>query len=383
MKKVRELKLRSRDIHPYNLITPMTFTAIDLFCGSGGLSLGLASAGFQVVGAMDNWNVAVQTYRSNFPHPVVCDSVVNVSGHDLRRRFNCAEVALVTGGPPCQGFSIQRIGSDQDERNVLILEFARLVVELGPRMFLMENVPGLLGKRGKEVAARFAHKLRGAGYEVRSRLINAADYGVPQIRKRVFFCGWRKDCDLGFVFPEPTHTAGRWRTVSDALGGLPSPPADYQPLLTDALHRRTKLSLLNLERLRHIPPGGGFEDLPVELRVNCHKNGASAIGHRYVYGRLAPNRPAATITARFDSFTRGKFAHPSEDRNITLREGARLQTFPDDFRFVGTQEEIAAQIGNAVPPRLAAILANSIHAYLAGGEGQHEKCVTRAQFDLF
>lgn len=361
----------------------MALTAIDLFCGAGGLSSGLVSAGFQVVGAIDSWELAVESHRLNFSHTAVCDDIKNASGENLRLRFGCSEVDLVAGGPPCQGFSIQRIGSDQDARNVLILEFARLVTELSPRMFLMENVPGLLGKRGKEIAARFVRKLTSAGYEVRSQLINAADYGVPQIRKRVFFYGWRKTEEFGFVFPAPPRTMRQWKTVSDAISDLSSPPADNQPSVTDALHRRTRLSELNLQRLRYIPPGGGFENLPVELRANCHKDGASAIGHRYVYGRLAPDRPAATITARFDSFTRGKFAHPSEDRNITLREGARLQSFPDDFRFLGTQEEIAAQIGNAIPPRLASILATSIYDYLAGKSGQIEKGIPQAQSSLF
>jgi DNA (cytosine-5)-methyltransferase 1 len=120
-----------------------------------------------------------------------------------------------------------------------------------------------------------------------------------------------------------------------------------------------------------IPPGGGMEDLPVELRVDCHKNGAKRIGHRFVYGRMAPDRPAPTITARFDSFTRGKFGHPVEPRNITLREGARLQTFPDSFKFVGTQEEIAALIGNAVPPLLAQKLGEQLLMHLASSQRIH------------
>ena len=128
------------------------------------------------------------------------------------------------------------------------------------------------------------------------------------------------------------------------------------------------MSDLNLQRLRLIPPGGGFEDLPVAMRVNAHKNGAERIGHRNVYGRLAPDRPAGTITARFDSFTRGKFAHPFEDRNITLREGARLQTFDDDFVFLGTREEIAALIGNAIPPLLAKAIGLALHSRLSTRE---------------
>jgi DNA (cytosine-5)-methyltransferase 1 len=138
-------------------------------------------------------------------------------------------------------------------------------------------------------------------------------------------------------------------------------------LAGDALHRRIRLSAKNLERLSLIPPGGGFEDLPIEMRVDCHKSGAARIGHRSVYGRLAPDRPAATITARFDSFTRGRFGHPWEERNITLREGARLQGFPDSHSFYGTQEEIAAQIGNAVPPTLAYVFGKALKEFLEGG----------------
>jgi DNA (cytosine-5)-methyltransferase 1 len=126
-----------------------------------------------------------------------------------------------------------------------------------------------------------------------------------------------------------------------------------------------RLSELNRLRLKHISPGGGFEDLPLELRVNCHRAGADVIGHRGVYGRLAPDAPAGTITARFDSFTRGRFAHPYADRNLTMREGARLQGFPDDFIFMGNREEVAAQIGNAVPPPVAEAVARDLAQHLA------------------
>ena len=268
-------------------------------------------------------------------------------------------VDIVVGGPPCQGFSIQRIGSDPDRRNNLILEFARLVLEFRPRMFVMENVPGLLGRRGRPLVEDFELKLSAAGYRVKSTLLNACDYGVPQSRRRVIMYGW-PDGEQEFEFPAPTHRSTEYLTVWDAISDLPSPPKDYTPMLGDSLHRRTRLSPLNLERIRHIPPGGGMRDLPVHLRVACHRYGADRIGHRFVYGRLAPDRPSATITARFDSFTRGKFGHPYEDRNITLREGARLQSFPDTFHFIGNQEPIAALIGNAIPPALATVLGRHI-----------------------
>jgi DNA (cytosine-5)-methyltransferase 1 len=235
-------------------------------------------------------------------------------------------------------------------------------------MFVMENVLGLLGKRGRPLIEGFLARMANAGYETEAHVVNAAEYGVPQVRKRVIVVGWRKRDVTPFVFPAPRYAPGEQKTVQDAIGDLPT-PSDVGQLGPDPLHKKTRLSPLNQERLKHIPPGGGMEHLPVSLRVDCHKGGADRIGHRYVYGRLAADRPAATITARFDSFTRGRFAHPTEDRNITLREGARLQTFPDDFRFWGNQEDIAAQIGNAVPPALAETLAAALLSHLNGESG--------------
>lgn len=341
-------------------------TAIDLFCGAGGMSAGLAKAGIEVICGFDSWQVAIKTYSQNFPGTGVCLDISKQSAADLWKRAGRLPFGLdlLVGGPPCQGFSVQRIGADHDHRNNLVLEFGRLVREFQPRMFLMENVPGLLGKRGLHLATQFEDELRDHGYDVARSLVNAAEYGIPQIRKRIFFYGWLRDEVAPFSFPNPKIDQCRFNTVWDAIGTLPEPADDPSLVGDDPLHRRTRLSPLNVKRLEHIPPGGGMENLPVELRVNCHKNGPDRIGHRYVYGRLAPDAPAGTITARFDSFTRGKFAHPFSNRNITLREGARLQTFPDDFVFTGSQEEIAAQIGNAVPPLLALQIGRAIRNHL-------------------
>lgn len=354
---------------------PAKLSAVDLFCGAGGISLGLQSAGFNVVCAADSSPIAMQTYRQNFSHPSICIDLVGCSAAEILRRAGVAEqrVDLVVGGPPCQGFSVQRIGPDEDERNNLVMQFARMISEFEPRLFLMENVPGLLGKRGRGQLNEFVQAMSQAGYDSEAHLLNAADYGVPQIRKRIIVLGWHRSSGAPVILPKPTHRGDRYVTVEDAIGDLPaaSPPGECHG--ADPLHRTTRMSQLNLERLKHIPPGGGMENLPVNLRVDCHKAGADKIGHRYVYGRLDGQRPASTITARFDSFTRGRFAHPRTDRNISLREGARLQTFPDTFRFAGNQEEIAAQIGNAVPPRLAFQLAASfVQAASCGREASAE-----------
>jgi DNA (cytosine-5)-methyltransferase 1 len=343
----------------------MTFTAVDLFCGAGGFSSGLERAGVQILGALDCWRPAVESYRSNFSHPVIeADASATDVGLFLEKCGIDRQVDIVVGGPPCQGFSIQRIGADSDNRNDLILEFARFVRGIRPRMFVMENVPGLLGKRGIEIAAEFQESMTQAGYTVMVERIDAADFGVPQSRRRVLFIGWLRNEIRPFHLKVPVQP--KRRTVMDAIADLPS-PASSRVGATDPLHWRTRLSALNLERLAHIPPGGGFENLPVSLRVEAHKAGADRIGHRNVYGRLHPDRPANTITAKFDSFTRGKFAHPLENRNITLREGARLQSFDDGFEFCGTQEDIAALIGNAVPPLVAFSIGQQLVNHLEFG----------------
>jgi DNA (cytosine-5)-methyltransferase 1 len=341
--------------------TSTAFTAVDLFCGAGGFSVGLQRAGFDVRLAVDSWQLAVDTYHKNFKHPVLRGDLSAMTGHDLLRHAGAkrGEIDLVVGGPPCQGFSVQRVGPDHDVRNALVLEYARLLAEIAPRLFVMENVPGLIGKRGSELFRAFLGAVDVAGYETEAHVVNAADYGAPQIRKRVVVLGWLRAETGSFPLPPRKYSPDAYVTVDDAIGDLPSPAATEDLKPRDPLHRQTRLSELNRERLRHIPPGGGMENLPVHLRVDCHKAGAEKIGHRYVYGRLAADRPAGTITARFDSFTRGKFAHPLQDRNITLREGARLQTFPDGFGFKGNQEDIACQIGNAVPPVLAEALARA------------------------
>ena len=267
------------------------------------------------------------------------------------------ELFLLAGGPPCQGFSIQRRGSDMDPRNQLVFQYAKLVDELYPKYFVMENVTGIAGKRGKTILEQLMDELKNIGYEVHIKLLDAQDYGVPQRRKRYIIVGERNDLGVHYTYPEPT---GEYRTVRDAIGFLPEPPMDGSDYQGIPLHRRDRLSDINLKRIRALKQGQGREFLPTELLADCHKIDSSVIGYRNVYGRMSWNDVAPTITARFDSFTRGKFGHPDQDRSVSLREGALLQTFPEDFMFMGNKVDIARQIGNAVPPVLAKQIGRSI-----------------------
>lgn len=268
---------------------------------------------------------------------------------------------VLAGGPPCQGFSVQRRGDDNDLRNHLVLRYLEFVEAIQPKFFLMENVRGLMSKRGKPYFNQMLTRTQELGYVVRVAKLNAADFGVPQERIRVVMVGERSSTGRGtFGFPEPLLSQRDYRTVRATIGDLPTPPEDGSPHSKYPLHfREARLSATNLERFRHIPEGGGRDDLPAHLQLPCHVNNP-AHRHKDVYGRMAWDKPAPTLTARFDSFSRGRFGHPVEHRTITLREGARLQTFPDDFHFFGSREEVARQIGNAVPPLLARVLGETI-----------------------
>jgi DNA (cytosine-5)-methyltransferase 1 len=344
-------------------------TVIDLFCGAGGLSLGLRQAGFRICAAFDNDPAAIETYRSNLGthgtqvsiYDLTPDAVMSAAG--LAR----GECDLLAGGPPCQGFSLQRRGPRSDTRNNLVLQFLRMVEGVRPRMFLMENVPGILSPRGKALIQAVVGGAERLGYIVTTAKLDAVHFSVPQFRTRVFVVGKRDDClKTSFEFPRPNLDESKWRTVRDAIGDLPLPPRDGSCHPEFANHYREKrLSARNLERLSHIPPGGGREHLPEHLQLDCHKDNPT---HRHldVYGRLAWTAPSVTLTARFDSFSRGRFAHPEDNRSITLREGARIQTFPDDFVFYGNREECARQIGNAVPPQLSRAIGGAIAATFRG-----------------
>jgi len=343
----------------------MRFTCVDSFSGAGGLSLGLSEAGFEVLLSFDTDNRCIETLKSNpkyFMHSTICEDIKNMLGGKLLDKIGLkqGELFLLAGGPPCQGFSIQRIGKDTDSRNELVLLYGRLVNEVRPMFFIMENVSGIQGKRGKTILADLIIEMESIGYNVHKKLLNAEDYGVPQRRRRIFLVGERIDIGSTYMYPKPMAEKC---TVRDTIEFLPSPPEDGKPHPDYPLHRRDRLSKKNLQRIKSLQQGQGRDYLPKKLLANCHKIDSTIIGHRNVYGRMSWDEVAPTITARFDSFTRGLFGHPEQPRSISLCEGALLQTFPLDFIFKGSKIEIARQIGNAVPPKLAKAIGGSIITY--------------------
>jgi DNA (cytosine-5)-methyltransferase 1 len=345
----------------------MKYTCIDSFSGAGGLSLGLTQAGFDVLLSFDFDAKCIATQNLNkkyLPHQTKQADIKHLLGGQLLRDLNLqrGELFLLAGGPPCQGFSVQRIGDDLDQRNSLVSSYFQLVNEVYPAYFLMENVPGIAGKRGRELLEKEINKIKSLGYVVHWSILDAQDFGVPQRRRRVFILGERSEEEQAmFKFPSP-HPDQK-KTVRDTIGHLPPPPSDGTDHADFIHHRSDRLSDLNKKRLASLPEGKGRDHLPPELLAECHKVSSEVIGHRNVYGRMAWDDVAPTITARFDSFTRGLFGHPEQLRSISLREGALLQTFPQDFMFSGTKVEIARQIGNAVPVKLAEAVGRKIIAY--------------------
>ncbi|SRR5579883_873409 len=352
------------------------FPAIDLFSGCGGTSLGLQKAGFTVLSAVEINKAAAHNYRLNVGIGAITADIRTIKGRYLRRHagLRYGECFLLTACPPCQGFSSQRRRQEaaSDPRNNLVLEVARLTGEIGPAYLLLENVPGLAKGVGADLFSRMKNMLADIGYvTVEEKIVEAYNYGLPQRRARLIYIARHESMPSVDLAPEthcnpekvPLAIDGErlqpWRTVRDVfdthrerLRPLTAGASDPD----DPLHAAPAHAPDVLRRIMSIPiNGGGRRDLPESLVLGCHRN---YTGHNDVYGRMWWDRPAPTLTGGCHKPSKGRFLHPDQHRAISLREAALLQSFDIDTRFEkGSRDEIADQIGNAVPPDLIAALA--------------------------
>lgn len=337
--------------------------AVDLFCGAGGLTRGLSDAGIDVKLGVDIDPACEYPYTANNDSEFMLRSVEELEAWELETAYRKNGIRLLAGCAPCQTFSTynQKAAPD-DKRWWLLRQFSRLVLEMKPELVTMENVPGL---ESQEVFQEFLGDLDRGHYQYSHRVVNCADYGIPQHRHRLVLLASR----FGPIhLLSPNEFGARRNTVRDAFDGLPSLRAGHiDP--TDPLHQSSTLSDVNLRRIRSSKPGGTWRDWDDDLVADCHKK-SSGKTYPSVYGRMTWDEPGPTITTQFFGFGNGRFGHPEQDRAISLREGAILQSFPKDYEFAPVDQPILKKtvgrlIGNAVPVKLGELIGRSILSHVA------------------
>lgn len=341
-------------------------SVVDLFCGAGGLSHGFLLENVAVAAGIDLDEECRFAYENNNDAPFVRKDVAELEAIEVERLFHKGKKRVLVGCAPCQPFSTYN-QKNEDPKWKLLHEFARLIREIEPDIVSMENVPRLLKFKGGVVFHEFANTLESLGYNVVWDTLYGPDFGLPQTRSRLVLLASR----LGPIsMPEPTHKDNH-RTVKDALSDLPQ-IASGETNSADPLHRASLLSDLNMKRIRASKPGGTWRDWDKSLVTDCHKQ-ETGRGYSSVYGRMKWDEPSPTITTQFYGFGNGRFGHPEQDRALSLREGAVLQSFPKDYQFVKPGEKvqftkIGRMIGNAVPVDLGRAIAKAIKNHLKGLE---------------
>jgi DNA (cytosine-5)-methyltransferase 1 len=347
-------------------------TAIDLFSGCGGFSYGFQQAGFHVILGVDNTEIALKTFEKNHDNSkaLLLDLHKESAIDTIIKESDGKEIDVIIAGPPCQGFSLTGSRKENDERNSLFYAVFRLAEKTNPKAIIIENVPGLLTLYGGKAKKEIIELCDKMGYNCNPKLLYAPDYGVPQIRKRVFFVALRKDLGM-FEFPKPTHSPEKYIGCKDAIGDLPDlvsdlgddklsydkkPFSDYQKTMRNG--NKTLFNHLGTQHTEHVinvisqvPEGGNHKDLPPGVGDSRKFNEA--------WTRYHSEKPSKTI----DTGHRNHF-HYKWNRVPSVRENARLQSFPDGFVFLGNKTQQYRQVGNAVPPMLGEILGKQLLNYL-------------------
>jgi DNA (cytosine-5)-methyltransferase 1 len=346
--------------------------AVDLFCGVGGLTHGLEQAGVAVRLGVDIDPQCAYAYQTNNNAEFLEKSVEAIGADDLQDAFGDANIRLIAGCAPCQPFSTysQKKRETVDRRWTLLRAFSQRILDIKPELVTMENVPGLAKQR---VFREFVTGLESAKYHVAIEIVDCSAYGVPQVRRRLVLLASK----LGSVkLLTPAELRCRRRSVSQAIRSLPVIRAG-NACKSDALHCAAGLSPINKQRIGASVPGGTWRDWPNALVAKCHKKDS---GERYqsVYGRMTWRDPAPTITTQFYNFGSGRYGHPAQARAITLREGAILQSFPKNYRFVAPGDKpslttIGRLIGNAVPVKLGKVIGTSLLRHIQSGQSSGKR----------
>lgn len=344
------------------------FEVVDLFCGIGGLSYGMKTAGFHILAGYDLDWTCQYAYETNTGGRFNYRDVNTITGEEINKLYSKRKntIRILAGCAPCQPFSSYAFKNKQKDPNKydLLYQFGRLVEEVRPDIVTMENVTQILNFKAKPVLQDFIDKLKSLGYSVDARPVYCPDYGIPQTRKRLVLLASR----LGEIkLIPPTHDKKHYVTLREVIGNLP-PLEDGESSPNDPLHRAKSLTPINKQRIKETPYGGSWRDWPEELKLKCHKTEkGSSFGS--VYGRMVWDKPAPTMTTQCTGLGNGRFGHPEQNRAITAREAALIQTFPLEYKFFEDEKNVSIvkasrYIGNAVPPRLGEVIAVSIKQHI-------------------
>ena len=364
------------------------YNCVELFAGSGGLGTGFAESGFNIISANDIWAPAGETYVANHPNvKYIVKDIAQLTGDELLEGtgYSKKDVDVIIGGPPCQGFSTLGKRFIDDPRNKLFKEYVRLVDDIKPKFFVMENVSGILSMEGGKVLENILKSFDDIGYKLEYKLLNAAEYGVPQQRERTIFIGTRTNVKI--KYPKKTHSlTGKEGfkpalTLWDAIGDLPQsddkeitsyttePQNDYQKKIRNGAtklvnHKPPTHNDKAKNMMKYIPMGKSAWDVKDKIPNEFMPTS----GYGNTYARLNANEPGMTITRNFACISSSRCIHPYLNRGLTAREAARIQSYPDNYIFKGTKSDIHLQIGNSVPPILGSKIADTISEMLDESE---------------